>query len=90
MMKQKGKLIARDGCDGVRVDITQHIRVADPNHGELLRNRDPGDGVVKHDMNTDVSAVSHLQSVFARLTKRFGGKDLLLEVTIKIFSHRIF
>ena len=60
----------------MRVDITRHLRVADPNHGELLRNRDPGDRVVKDDMNTDVSAVSYLQPVFARLAQRFGGKNL--------------
>ena len=75
-MKQKGELVARDGCDGVRIDITRHLRVADPNHGELLRNSDPGDGVVKDDMNTDVSAVCYFQPVFARLAQRFGGKDL--------------
>ena len=76
MMKQKGKLIARDGCNGVRVDIARNLCIADPNHGELLRNRDPGDRVVKDDMNTDVSAVCNLQPVFARLTQGFGGKDL--------------
>ena len=89
-MKQKGELVARDGCNGVRVDIARNLCITDPNHGELLRNRDPGDRVVKHDMNTDVSAVSYLQSVFARLAQRFGCKDLLLEVRIKIFSQKIF
>ena len=76
MMKQQGKLIAGDGGDGVRVDIARYLRVTDPDHGELLRNTDPGDGVVEDDMHRDVSAVRHLQPVFARLTQRFGGQNL--------------
>ena len=76
MMKQQSELVARDGGDGVRVDITRHLGVTDPDHGELLRNRDSGDRVVKNNMHRDVSAVRHLQPVFARLTQRFGGQDL--------------
>ena len=75
-MKEQSKLVARDGGDGVRVDITRHLGVTDPDHGELLRNRDPGDSVVKNNMHRDVSAVRHLQPVFARLTQRFGGQNL--------------
>ena len=43
MMKQQGELVAGDGGDGVRVDIARYLRVTDPDHGELLRNTDPGD-----------------------------------------------
>ena len=75
-MKQQSELVTRDGGNGVRIDITRHLDVTDPDHGELLRNRDPGDSVVKNNMHRDVSAVSHLQPVFARLTQRFGGQNL--------------
>ena len=65
MMEQQGELVAGDGGDGVRVDIARYLRVTDPDHGELLRNRDSGDRVVKNNMHRDVSAVRHLQPVFA-------------------------
>ena len=92
MMKQQGKLIAGDGGDGVRVDIARYLRVTDPDHGELLRNTDPGDGVVEDDMHRDVSAVRYLEPVFARLAQGFVCKDLdielLGEVSLDNFLHR--
>ena len=65
MMKQQGELVAGNCGDGVRVDIARYLRVTDPDHGELLRNTDPGDGVVEDGIQKDVSAIRYLQPVFA-------------------------
>ena len=85
MMKQQGELVTGDGRDGVRVDISRDLSVADPDDGELLRNTDPGDGVVQDDMHRNVSAVCYLEPVFtsARLAQRFVSKDLSLNIGIK-------
>ena len=80
MMEQQGELVAGDGGDGVRVDIVRHLSVTDPDHGELLRNTDPGDGVVEDDMHRDVPAVRYLEPVFARLAQGFVCKDLDIEL----------
>ena len=80
MMEQQGKLVTRDGGDGVRVDITRNLGVTDPDHRELLRNTDPGDGVVEDDMHRDVPAVRYLEPVFARLAQGFVCKDLDIEL----------
>ena len=49
---------------GVRVDITRDL-VTDSDHGKLLRNTDPGDGVVEDNMLKDFSAVCYLEPVFS-------------------------
>ena len=85
MMKQQGELVTGDGRDGVRVDITRDLSVADPDHGELLRNADPGDRVVQDDMHRNVSAVCYLEPVFASASfaQGFVSKDLSLNIGIK-------
>ena len=56
----------------MRVDITRDLMVANPDDRELLRNTDPGDGVVEDNMSRYVSAVCYLEPVFAsaRLAQR--------------------
>ena len=76
-MEEEGELVARDGCNGVGVDIAGDIGATDPDDGELLRNTDPGDRGVEDDVDEDVPAIRHFEPVFARaLGKRFEGENL--------------
>ena len=73
MTNQQSELVTGDGHDdGMKVDITRDLIVADPDYRELLRNTDTGDGVVEDNMSRDVSAVCYLEPVFAsaRLAQR--------------------
>ena len=77
VMEEEGELVARDGCNGVGVDIAGDIGATDPDDGELLRNTHPGDRGVEDDVEEDVPAIRHFEPVFARaLGKRFKGEDL--------------
>ena len=75
VMEEEGELVARDGCNGVGVDIAGDIGATDPDDGKLLRNTDPGDRGVEDDVEEDVPAIRHFEPVFAR-AKRFEGEDL--------------